>query len=74
MSMDICPYCGKDGNSKRPKSLDDLIRSHVLVSEHVGLGGRELEFRYGGRIVLSDMCNSCDYEKLEKFLKGVPIL
>ena len=71
--MNECPYCGKDRNIKRSKDLDDLIRSHVLVSEHVGPGGRELEFRHGGRIVLSDMCNSCDYEKLEKFLKEIPI-
>jgi len=63
-----CPICGGDRDMKMPIELKNLISENKLISEHVNPGGRELVFKTKGRIQVSDMCNACDYEAIQKFL------
>ena len=65
-----CPICGGNRSEKRTQQLDNLIEQCVLISEYVNPGGRELIFKRGGRIQLTNECNACDHLLLVDFLEN----
>jgi len=63
----ICPCCGGDRN-KDMAEVKELCRDNGLTGEMCNPGGREL--RFGKRsLQIGEMCNTCDEEKIRKFLK-----
>jgi hypothetical protein len=64
-----CPYCGNNMMNRSPENVKKVIRMVGLSSESVGPGGRELIFKDGKKIQLSDMCGVCDENKIWKFVK-----
>jgi len=65
----ICPYCGKDRDSREAIDKISLLCKEVggLKEEIVNPGGRLLIFSFGEK-QLSDQCCWCDYENLKHFL------
>jgi len=65
----ICPYCGKDRDSREAINMISLLCKKVggLKEEIVNPGGRLLIFSFGEK-QLSDQCCWCDYENLKHFL------
>ncbi len=69
-----CYICKQKTVKAIPPELGILISRHVPISEIVNPGGRDLIFKYGGRIHLDEKCDNCDQIKLQGFLLKADIL
>ena len=63
-----CPICGEDMLKPMPEELRKAVINAGLISEHKDPGGRELKFRDGRKLRLSDECDACDEASLRDFL------
>ncbi len=68
-----CYICSQNEVKSIPDDLCILIARHIILSEMVNPGGRELVFRYGGHIHLDEQCDNCDQKKLREFLTKADI-
>ena len=69
-----CYICSQNTVKAISPELGILISRHVIISEIVNSGGRDLIFKHGGRIHLDETCDNCDQIRLQRFLLKADIL